>query len=37
MKEQAKVVLCATLAIAWWSFAGTADAHHAFSTEFDAS
>jgi hypothetical protein len=36
-KKQAKVALCATLAIAWWSFAGTARAHHAFSTEFDAS
>jgi len=35
--RRAKLVLSATLSVAWFALSGKADAHHAFSTEFDAS
>jgi len=37
VRRTAKIVLGATLASACLALAGTAAAHHAFSTEFDAS
>jgi hypothetical protein len=37
VRKLAKILLCTTLGSACLTLAATADAHHAFSTEFDAS
>jgi hypothetical protein len=37
VRREAKLVVSATLSVAWFAWAGSAAAHHAFSTEFDAS